>query len=286
MAAGEDKAVLVTGASTGIGAACALRLDELGFRVFAGVRNDAAAQALRERASPALTPLMLDVTEPAAIAAAAEHIAAGTAGKGLHGLVNNAGVVIAGPIELLPLDVLRRQLEVNVVGLVAVTQAMLPLVRQARGRIVNIGADNGSMSPPFLGAYGASKHALEAINDSLRIEVRPFGIHVAIVEVGPTQTPIWEKSAAVAEQTSGAVSPERLELYRENVAAFRAAIAAHGAGSKPVASVVKHVVHALTSPRPWARYFTAQSSRFFYRGLRWLPVPWRDWFLRRALKMK
>ena len=160
-------AVLITGASSGIGQACSLELDRLGFRVFAGVRSDVAAQSLKAKASPRLMPLLIDVTDAASIAAAAGVVAKETGDAGLAGLVNNAGIVVSGPLEVVPLDALRRQLEVNVVGQVAVTQAMLPLLRKASGRVVHIGSVNGAMSPPYMGPYSASKYALEAVNLSL-----------------------------------------------------------------------------------------------------------------------
>ncbi len=168
------KTVVVTGASSGIGLACCVRLTKAGWRVFGGVRTDEDAAALRERG---LDALQLDVTDARQIAAAADVV-----GPTLDGLVDNAGIAIAAPLELVPLDELRHQLEVNVVGQVAVTQAFLPALRRARGRVVLMGSIGGRSALPFLGPYAASKHALEAIADSLRVELRPWGIAVAIVE--------------------------------------------------------------------------------------------------------
>jgi NAD(P)-dependent dehydrogenase (short-subunit alcohol dehydrogenase family) len=279
----EHRFVLVTGASSGIGAACALRLDAIGFRVFAGVRSAAAAASLAERASPNLTPVVLDVTEPDAIEAAATLIGERTGDAGLFGLVNNAGIVVAGPLEAMPLDMLRRQLEVNVVGLLGVTQAMLPLMRPVPGRIINIGSDNGALAPPYLGAYAASKHALEAINDSLRVELQPLGVSVSIVEVGPTQTPIWEKSHADAERLADELPSPVYDLYRREATTFREAMQRHAATAAPPDRTVAAVVHALTSKRPRARYFPVYASQFYYRGMRFVPIALRDWLIRRAL---
>ena len=178
------KSVVITGASTGIGAACALHLDQWGWRVFAGVRKQGDAEALRAQGSARLTPVSLDVTDTVSISTAASAVAGAVGAAGLAGLVNNAGIVVPGPIELLPLSDLRRQLEINVVGQVAVTQAFLPLIRAGRGRIVNMGSIAGRMATPFTGAYGASKFALEALTDALRLELQPWGISVSIIEPG------------------------------------------------------------------------------------------------------
>ena len=176
--------VVITGASTGIGAASARHLDRLGFRVFAGIRKSQDGERLRAQTSSKLTPIRFDVTDDGSIAAAADTIRAALDGDGLAGLVNNAGIAVPGPIETVPLAEARKQFEVNVLGQIAVTQAFLPLLRQGRGRIVNIGSIAGLTATPFLGLYGASKFALEALTDALRVEVRPWGINVSIIEPG------------------------------------------------------------------------------------------------------
>jgi NAD(P)-dependent dehydrogenase (short-subunit alcohol dehydrogenase family) len=179
-------AVLVTGASSGIGEATASHLASLGFRVFAGVRKDEDAERLRER----VTPVKLDVVDEESIATARREVEE-AAPDGLAGLVNNAGVSVSGPVEFIPLEELRRQLEVNVIGQVAVTQAFLPAIRRARGRIVNVSSVGGRVALPLMSPYNASKFALEAVSDSLRREVRQFGVHVAVVEPGAIRTRIW-----------------------------------------------------------------------------------------------
>jgi NAD(P)-dependent dehydrogenase (short-subunit alcohol dehydrogenase family) len=186
---GAARRVLITGASSGIGEATALRLAGAGWRVLAGVRSDADGDRLRAAGGERLEPVTIDITEPATIAAAAAELG----DEPLHGLVNNAGTALAMPLEFLPLDQLRRQLEVNLVGHVAVTQALLPNLRSARGRVVNVGSIAGRSALPFLGAYAASKHALEAVTDVLRVELRPFGIAVTVIEPGTIATPIWRK---------------------------------------------------------------------------------------------
>jgi len=278
-------AVLITGASTGIGEACALELDRRGFRVFAGVRTEAAGQRLREKASSLLTPLMIDVTDAALISAAAGQIKEQIGQRGLAGLVNNAGIGVSGPLEIVPIEELRRQLEVNVIGQIAVTQAVLPLLRIAKGRIVNIGSVNGALSSPYLGPYSASKFAMEALTDALRIELRTWGIGVSIVEPGPIATPIWEKSTAAADVLAKKIPDETMKLYEPDLTAVRKIIAKIAQNAEPVDVVVRAVVHALTSPRPKTRYFLRFSNRFMFRGFKVVPDVIRDWIICRVMKL-
>ncbi len=256
-----ERNVLITGASTGIGAACALHMDRLGWRVFAGVRREADGDALRQQASERLTPVRIDVTDEASIREAAATIAAATGDAGLHGLVNNAGVSIAGPLEFLPIEELRRQLEVNVIGQMAVTQAFLPQIRKARGRIVNMGSIGGRLSTAYLGPYDASKFAIEALTDALRAELRPWGIEVSVVEPGSIATPIWEKSQTQARQTMERLPAEAHALYGPAIdAMFAAAEDAEKRGIPPE-RVAKAVAHALTSKRPRTRYPVGTDAR-------------------------
>jgi NAD(P)-dependent dehydrogenase (short-subunit alcohol dehydrogenase family) len=279
-------AFLITGASTGIGRACALELDRRGCRVFAGVRSEQAAEQLRAEASARLTPLRLDVTDAGQIAAAAETLAKSVADAGLAGLVNNAGIVLPGPIELVPLDAWRRQLEVNVIGQIAVTQAFLPLLRMARGRVVNISSVNGRVALPYMAPYSASKFALEAITDALRTELRSFGIHVAAVEPGPIDTPIWQKSLAVADRMSQDVEPAVLALYESDLKVMRKAVAKSAQGAAPVERVVRAVVHALTAKRPNTRYFIDLRTRMPFTFLKLVPDRFRDWLIRKAVGLR
>jgi NAD(P)-dependent dehydrogenase (short-subunit alcohol dehydrogenase family) len=248
------RCVVVTGASSGIGEACALRLARSGWRVLAGVRSSADAERLRGRD---VEPITLDVTDADAIAAAAERLD----GAGLHGLVNNAGIAVSMPLEFLPLDEFRRQLEVNLVGQIAVTQAFLPHLRRARGRIVNVGSIAGRSALPFLGAYAASKHALEAVTDALRVELRPFGIDVAIVEPATIATPIWAKGGENVQRLLQGLPGEVLTLYGERMAAFRNAAAAAAQRAEPAEDVAKVVERALTAERPRTRYLVGRDAR-------------------------
>lgn len=262
----RTRAVVVTGASTGIGEACALRLDRMGFRVFAGVRKDADGEALRQKASDRITPILLDVTDETSIASAAETVGAAAGDAGLAGLVNNAGISVPGPLEFLPLEDLRRQLEVNVVGQLAVTQAFLALLREGRGRIVNIGSSSGILALPFLGAYCASKFAMEALTDSLRMELRPWRIPVSIVQPGNIATPIWEKGLAEADELEKKLPQCGHDLYDPVIAAMREAARKFEQASIPADEVAKAVAHGLTAKRPKTRYVVGLDAQI-QRGL-------------------
>ncbi|MEX2015803.1 MAG: SDR family oxidoreductase [Candidatus Hydrogenedentales bacterium] len=253
--------VVVTGASTGIGAAIAAGLDKLGMRVFAGVRKDADGDRLCAQASERLTPLLLDVVNPDQIAAAAERVEAELGGVPLRGLVNNAGITVNGPLEFLPLADLRRQLEVNVVGQVAVTQAFIPRLRRDRGRIVITGSTSGFFTPPMLGPYCMSKHAMEAFADALRLELRPWNIHVALLQPGAIKSDIWDKGVRDSQHFVASAPPQLRELYATMIekTVQLARHAAETAVSPDV--VVDATVHALTSPRPRDRYLVGKNAR-------------------------
>jgi NAD(P)-dependent dehydrogenase (short-subunit alcohol dehydrogenase family) len=281
MPSGARGAVVVTGSSTGIGRACVLHLDRLGFRVFAGVRREADGEDLRTAASERLEPLILDVTEPTDISRAAERVAEVTGGE-LAGLVNNAGIGVGGPVELLSIDDFRLQLEVNLVGQVAVTKAFIPALRRARGRLVFISSIGGLVATPYMAPYHASKFGLEAVGDVLRQELRPFGVQVSIVEPSSVATPIWEKGQRTAEAVRAELTPEDRELYGEPVERFGNAIgqvASRGASPEKVAGVV---THALTARRPRTRYRVGADTRAMATVGRLLPDRVRDRLIARA----
>lgn len=266
---------MVTGASSGIGAAVARDLAARGFRVFGTVRRAEDSGGLE---AAGVTPLLLDVTDAAGIARARAQVERALAGAPLAGLVNNAGIPAAGPLELYPLDELRRVLEVNLVGTVAVTQAFLPLLRAARGRVVNIGSVSGRTALPFMGAYAASKFALEAVSDSLRRELLPLGVRVIVIEPGSFQTRIWSKAAAL-DVGRYADSPYARAFARFGAAALR------GAERAPLPDKVVHAVRrALTARRPPLRMLVPPHP--LDRITVWLPDRCLDWlvgrFLRRA----
>jgi NAD(P)-dependent dehydrogenase (short-subunit alcohol dehydrogenase family) len=267
------RTVVVTGASSGIGLASALRLARGGWRVLGGVRTEEAAASLREGG---VEPITLDVTDAGQIAAAAEIV-----GTELHGLVDNAGIAVAAPLELVPLDELRRQLEVNVVAQVAVLQAFLPALRQAGGRVVLMGSVGGRSALPFLGPYAASKHALEAFADVLRVELAPWGMKVAIVEPASVKTAIWTKGAEHADAMRGGLDDHAAELYAARIAKFREVALKRGPGIE--ADVVARAVeHALTASRPKARYLVGRDAHL-RAWIERLPTRVRDRVLTKAL---
>ena len=276
------RTVLVTGASTGIGRATALHLAERGFRVFAGVRRAEDGERLVAEAS-GIRPLILDVTSAEHIAAAAATIA--DAG-GLYGLVNNAGIASAAPLEFVPVDDLRYQLEVNVVGQVAVTQAVLPLLRASRGRIVNVTSIGGLIAGQMLGPYNASKFALEAVTHVLRQELGPWGIEVVAIEPGVIATPIWSTSAASADRMLAPNREAVTELYGAQIeAAQRMAANATTGGIAPV-EVARAIERALTARRPKTRYPVGTDAKIGAALLARLPDRTRDRLLggRRAAR--
>jgi NAD(P)-dependent dehydrogenase (short-subunit alcohol dehydrogenase family) len=274
--------VVVTGASTGIGRACALRLDELGHRVFAGVRSDAAAADLRAAASSNLVPLLVDVTEPDQVAAAAAQVSEVVGDAGLDGLVNNAGVALGGPVEYLPLDRWRTQFEVNVLGQVAVTQAFLPAVRTAVGRIVFVGSVAGRVSAAFGAPYGASKHAVAAVAQSLRQELHPWGIGVSLVEPGLVSTPIWDKGTAEVERLRAELGEECEQRYGEAMRRLDAKVAEAGRAGRGPERVVEAVEHALFDPRPRLRYPAGGDAKVVALAQRLLPDRAFGWLVQRS----
>lgn len=265
--------VVITGASTGIGESCARRLAQAGFHVFAGVRKAADGVALQERSTGQITPLLLDVTDAAQIAAAQETVCTTIGDQGLAGLVNNAGIALGGPLEFLPMTTLRRQMEVNVYGALAVTQAFLPLLRRAKGRIVNMSSIAGLAANPFLGPYSASKYALEALSDTLRLELRPWGIAVVLIEPGTIATPIWQKGLAFADDLEAQLPAQAYDYYGPIFPFMRKMLAQ--TGGIPADAVAQAVEQALTVQRPKARYLVGYDARL-RTWVERLPTRWRD----------
>jgi NAD(P)-dependent dehydrogenase (short-subunit alcohol dehydrogenase family) len=254
------RSVLVTGASTGIGRATVERLDAAGWRVFAGVRKQEDADSLSQAGSERVLPLILDVTDPAQITAAAERIEEEAGGR-LEGLVNNAGIAVPGPLETLPLDDFRRQVEVNLTAQVAVTQAMLPLIRRAPGRIVFIASIGGRIAFPLNGAYHAAKFGVEAVGDVFRQELRPWKIGVSIIEPGSIDTPIWERGSANAEEIEARAHPEQEALYGKAIAGFRKVVQDLAERGIPPEKVAKEIAHALEADRPRTRYLVGIDAK-------------------------
>lgn len=283
---------MVTGASSGIGKACALRLDKGGFRVFATVLTEAEGAALQAEASPRLTSFVLELTSAASIASGVETVSRGLGGAELRGLVNNAGVLGCAPLELLSIEAVRQVFEINVIGQIALTQAFLPLLRGAKrqsenrryhARIINMGSLAGRSALPFTSPYNASKFAFRALSDTWRVELRPQGIAVITVEPGMVTTPIWQKGSAWAGAMLDFPS-ETLALYPSFTA--QASQIEQIAQKKGVsASEVALVVHrALTAPRPKSRYVVGREARLLL-ALERLPTPLRDWLVARRFSL-
>lgn len=267
------KNVLVTGCSTGLGRSTALMLAASGWRVFAGVRKAADAESLKAEAEGELTPLLFDVARPDDLAQAVETLRQATGGE-LHGLVNNAGVYLGGPLELMKPEEIELTFAVNVTGLLAVTRSCLPMLRAAQGRIVNISSISGLIAMPGVSVYAGSKHAVEAITDSLRIELHPFGVKVVAVEPGGIRTPIWDKGAkrdeAAAQDADGAqlrkdYAPLLKLLHKLNAKP----------GGLPPEDVARVVIDALESDKPRNRYVVGKDAKSLAL-LRRLPDALRD----------
>jgi NAD(P)-dependent dehydrogenase (short-subunit alcohol dehydrogenase family) len=253
-----SEAIVVTGASTGIGAAAAAGLARLGYVVFAGVRSDADASVVRALHEN-VCALLLDVTDAEEVAAAADAVAA--SGLPVRGVVNNAGIAVGGPLEFLPVDELRRQFEVNLFGAVAVTQAFLPLLRPARGRLVFLGSSSGRLATPFVAPYSASKFALRAVTDALRVELSPFGLSVSLIEPGSVKTPIWQKGRDGKERLLGLLGPTAMTVYGPVIDAMFAATENEERTGMPVERVTAAIVHALTARKPKPNYLLGGPAR-------------------------
>jgi NAD(P)-dependent dehydrogenase (short-subunit alcohol dehydrogenase family) len=275
----EAKSVVITGASTGIGEACALYLDQLGWRVFAGVRRQADGESLQRKASARLRAVFIEVTAPDSIQAAAELVAAEAGETGLAGLVNNAGIAMGGPLEFIPIEKLREQLEVNVIGQMAVTQTFLPLIRQSQGRVINMSSISGRVAMPFFGPYAASKFALEALTDSLRVELREWGIAVISIEPGAIATPIWEKSVAKADSLAASLSDTAKMLYGPLLSRLRHEVIRTGQNGIPPVAVARVVHTALVAKRPKTRYLVGRDAKMGALLVKFLPDRVRDWLV-------
>jgi NAD(P)-dependent dehydrogenase (short-subunit alcohol dehydrogenase family) len=277
----EPRTVVVTGASTGIGAACAHYLDEKGFGVFATVRKQSDADRIAALGRPRLTPLFLDVTDGASIAQAAQTVDAALNGAGLAGLVNNAGVSVDVPLECVDIGALRHQLEVNAIAPVVVTQAFLPMLRRAHGRVVNVSSVNGRVATPVSGPYCMSKFALEAFTDCLRQELADWGMHVVAVEPGAIDTVMWDKGRQ--DDWSAEASKQNLDLYGEAYRAFRRFSEKNAASAISCDAVSQAIFKALTAKTPRTRYLVGTDARAYVLLAQLCPTRVVDWFTRKVM---
>jgi NAD(P)-dependent dehydrogenase (short-subunit alcohol dehydrogenase family) len=254
-------AVVVTGASTGIGEATAMRLATSGFTVFAGVRKDADATRLTSQGLPALRALKIDVASTDSIGAALQEVQSIVGEEGLAGLVNNAGISGGGPLEVTPMAEIRAMFEVNVFGLVATTQAFLPLIRRARGRVVCTGSISGRTAVPFVAPYSMTKAAVQSLCHALRVELKPWGIQVVCIEPGSIATPIWDKGRAEAEEKVAGLSAEGQDLYGTVLPRLQELVERSAKMGIPATRVADVVYEALTAKRPRARYLVGVDAR-------------------------
>ncbi len=269
--------VLVTGAGRGIGRATALRLAAGGWDVVAGVRRAQDGEALAGEGGERIVPVQLDVTDSDQVAALGSALPAR-----LEGVVNNAGVVVPGPVESVPVDELRRQIEINLIGQAAVTQAVMKQVRAARGRVVFVSSLSGRVATPMMGAYNASKFALEGLADSLRMEVRPWGVRVVLVEPGQVNTDIWQGAERAFDEAVAGLAPLQRELYRKHIEGWRKVIPLSQRMAAPVDDVAATIERALTARRPRARYVVGAGPRVQGVLSALTPTSVRDTLLRAA----
>jgi len=278
--------VLITGVSTGIGYATAHELIEHGYHVFGSVRKAEDSERLQTRLGINFTPLHFDVTDETAIRAAAQAVQTAVGDSGLFGLINNAGIAVGGPLLHLPTEELRRQFEVNVFGLFMVTQAFAALLGARKnaphppGRIINISSVSGRIAYPFIGPYAASKHAVEALSDSLRRELRLYGVDVIVIEPGAVRTPIWEKLENVETSRYAATD------YGPSLAQMQQQLTGLNHNGMPPQQIGLVIRRALESPYPRVRY--AQPNRWLLGWIlpRWLPARWFDWLVGERLGLK
>ena len=270
---------MITGASSGIGRACALRMDRAGWNVFATVRREADAVSLKSDASPRLHTILLDVTDQDQIAAAARMVTEAVGKNGLHGLVNNAGIAVGGLVEYLEPDELRRVLETNTIAPLSVTRSLMPPLRRAKGRIVMISSIAGFSSTPLLSPYSASKFALEALTDGLRLELNPWGIEVVSVQPGAIKTEIWQKARSYVEGELRKYPPEAFERYGPLLERISESLEKpKGVDADEVARIVDMV---LTVSRPKARYLVGRDAVIRNAARSGYPEPYARIRLRR-----
>ena len=251
-----SRTVLITGTSSGIGRACAEEMAERGWRVLAGVRREEDGEEVRALSPDRIEPLLLDVTDLDAIAALPERV-----GGSLDGLVNNAGMASAGPLEHLPVEDIRHQLDVMLLAPFALTKAMLPALRASRGRVVMIGSIGGRTSLPFMGPYNAAKAGIDGFANSLRQELAPFGVHVALVEPGAIKTRIWQKGIDAGEKLRESLPPEAERDYGDRVEKMAGAAAESERRGVPPSKVAGVVAHALSADKPKTRYLVGIDAR-------------------------
>lgn len=284
-ATGRLRSVVITGCSTGIGEASALRLAGSGWRVFAGVRRKESHADLAGRGVDRLTPLLLDVTDEGSLARAAATVGAEVGASGLDGLVANAGIGAASPVEFHSIEEFRAVVEVNLVGAMASIRAFLPLLRPARGRVVLVGSIMGRQGIPFASAYAATKWGLVGLAQSLRLEIAPWGMTATVLEPGAIRTPIWEKARRALSAALDRLDPRARELYGEMAASMDGSLGHLARRSPGPETVARDVERALTVAGPPLRRVSGSRARSVAAFYRVAPARWRESAIARALRL-
>ncbi len=271
----SSKTILITGASSGIGETTAKHFDQLGFKVYAGVRNDKDASRI-EKNSRNITAVILDVTQKKHIHQTKALLELELEGHGLDALVNNAGIALAGPLESLSLDDLQKQFDINIMGAISMIQAFLPQLRNAKGNIINISSTSAMVALPFGSAYAASKFALEGLSDALRIELKQFGISVSLIVPGSVKTAIWDKHDANLSDFLDKMSNDTNKHYGKNILTQQALIKRVSSKGIHPDVVAKTIEKAIKSQKPKARYLVGPSARVQWFMKTILPTRWFD----------
>jgi NAD(P)-dependent dehydrogenase (short-subunit alcohol dehydrogenase family) len=266
------ESILITGTSTGIGRATTLHLDKLGYRVFAGVRKDEDAEALKREASENLVPLMIDMNDTDSMENAFNQVSALAGSEGLAGLMNNAAIPMGGPLEFFNPDQLQKGLQVNLLGHIRMIQLFLPLIRKKKGRIINIGSIGGLFPAPFTAPYSSSKAAMHTLTHALRRELLPEGIHVVLIIPGNIKTAIWKK----AQDSTKAASPAVEALYGSALESMEKLTKKMGSQGIPPERVAKVVEKALTLKRPKPTYIVGTDAKLQNIAAVVLPNRWID----------
>lgn len=275
------KSILITGASTGIGFAAAQAFASDGHQVFAGVRKSKDAEVLLKQ-NPQIVPLILDVTDQKTIDDSWREVQKLKKFSELI-LINNAGIAVSGPIESVRMEDYRTQFEVNFFGLIAVTQKFLPLIRESKGRVINISSIAGRVASPFLGPYSSSKFAVEAISDSLRREMIPFGVQVVLIEPGPIQTPIWDKGLGKKDSILKSLGADQIAIYGSAIKSFEAMIEEAVKKAEPVERVVEALQKAVMNKQPCHRYLVGSEAKLNGFLSQIVPSRWVDFFIKKQL---
>ena len=287
-ASSPSKSVVVTGCSSGIGRMSAIELAKAGWNVIAGVRRDEDAKSLLQEQPANLTPIILDIASQESVKTACDSIERLVQNRGLNALVNNAGILIPGPLELITQEQLQQQFEVNVFGTHRLTQRLIPLLRQAANknqsaRLVLISSISGRITPPFFGAYAASKHALEAFGEAWRIELSPWNIDVSVVQPDSVSTAIWDKACSNMEPSKSQDDGQAEQLYASMLRNTRRQSLSYKRAGLATEVVVRSVLHALNHRRPRPYYRVGWRTRAAFLANNILPTSWMDFVLRKSV---